>query len=437
MPAQTIDPRLMIRTNPDGSPRLVHGKKVWTARVSRGFGVNGERKRKRFTRESNNTKEVQRAFEAWVAKLDHGGDVEPSRLTVAKYFQDWVNAAKARFAGTSYSRYENINRNHVIPKLGAIAMQKLTARHLNRAYAEWRDAGLSEQTVTHHHRFIHRVLAQAEREGVVRQNVAAKADKPKPAESERRALTVEEVDRLFTVAHGTRLYPLVVLAVATGCRRGELLGAKWADLDVAEGVLHVRRSLEQYRIPRTVNGKPMLDSKGKQLFDTIISEKPPKNGKARAVALTQGALDVLRAHRLAIAEKRIPGADAYIFPDVDGVSMWTPHNVTDAFRELARKAGLVPISVRATTRAGRRAKPAAPKLPKEQCPPTITFHTLRHTCATLLLASGCDVRTLQEQLGHSAPATTLRLYVHTSVDNQKRAVAKLNNVLVLPIAAAR
>jgi integrase len=407
MPAQTIDARLTIRTNPDGSPRLVHGKKVWTARVSRGFGVDGQRKQKRFTCMSNNAKEVQRAFEAWVAKLDHGGDVEPSKLTVAKYFQDWVNAARTRFAGTSYTRYENIFRNHVTPKLGAIAMQKLTARHLNRAYSEWREAGLSEQTVTHHHRFIHRVLAQAEREGVVRQNVAAKADKPKPAESERRALTVDELDRLFKAAHGTRLYPLVVLAVATGCRRGELLGAKWADLDVAEGVLHVRRSLEQYRVPRTVNGKPMLDAKGKQIFDTIVSEKPPKNGKARAVALTQGALNALRAHRIATAEKQLPSANAYIFPDVDGVSTWVPHKVTDAFRDLARKTQVAGVS----------------------------FHSLRHTAATLLIASGCDVRTLQEQLGHSVPATTLRLYVHTSVDNQKRAVAKLDNML--PIAARR
>jgi integrase len=176
---------------------------------------------------------------------------------------------------------------------------------------------------------------------------------------------------------------------------------------VTDGVLHIRRSLEHYRVPRRLNGKLILDESGNPTFDVIVSEKPPKNGKMRTVALTQGALDVLRAHRLATAGKQLPSAGAYIFPDVDGASAWIPHKVTDAFRDLCRKTHIVGAS----------------------------FHSLRHTAATLLLANGCDVRTLQEQLGHSDPATTLRLYVHTSVESQKRAVAVLDNIL--PIAAAR
>lgn len=96
----------------------------------------------------------------------------------------------------------------------------------------------------------------------------------------------------------------------------------------------------------------------------------------------------------------------YIFPDLDGSSAWVPHKVTDAFRELCRKVGITGVS----------------------------FHSLGHTAATLLLTNGCDVKTLQDQLGHSVPATTIRLYCHGSVDNQKRAVATLHNIL--PIAAA-
>jgi integrase len=324
MPAQTIDPRLKIRTNRDGSPRPVNGKAVWSARVSRDSEDNGGRKQSRFSFNSNNRRAVQGAFEAWLGKLQSGSDIKPSKLTVARYFQDWVDAARTRFAGTSYSRFENINRNHVVPKLGTIPLQKLTARHLNRTYAEWREAGLSEQTVTHHHRFIHRVLAQAEREGVVQQNVAARADKPKPPDSERRALSVKELDALFAAAVGSRLYPLIYVAAATGCRRGELLGVKYADLDLGEGVLHVRRSLQQYRVPRKVDGKPVMTAKGKPVFDVVISEKPPKNGKVRTVALTQGALEVLRSYRRAVAGIQVPSADTYVFPDADGVSPWVP-----------------------------------------------------------------------------------------------------------------
>ncbi|HZY97925.1 MAG TPA: hypothetical protein VFE35_12590 [Candidatus Cybelea sp.] len=68
------------------------------------------------------------------------------------------------------------------------------------------------------------------------------------------------------------------------------------------------------------NGKLVVDYDGKPTFDTIVSEKVPKSGKARAVALSPTALDVLRAHRLAIAETQLSAAEGYVFPDVDGVS---------------------------------------------------------------------------------------------------------------------
>ena len=240
----------------------------------------------------------------------------------------------------------------MLPKLGDVPLQKLTARHLNRAYATWREAGLSEQTVQHHHRFIHRVLAQAEREGIVQQNVAAKADKPKPPESQRRALSSDELKQLFAIAKGTRMYPLVVIATLSACRRGELLGAKWSDL--AESALHVRRSIEHYRVPKKVDGKTVFGKNGKPLFEEIISEKRPKSGKGRIVALSPLAMEVLRAHRLTLAKTRLPTATSYIFPGADGVSAWTPHKVTDGFRELCRKAKIEGV----------------------------TFHSLRHTAAS-------------------------------------------------------
>lgn len=282
-------------------------------------------------------------------------------------------------------------------------MQTLSARDLNRTYAAWRRVGLHEQTVAHHHRLIHRVLAQAEREGIVEKNVAAKADKPKPPESQKRALSVVELDRLFECSRRTRLQPLVKLAAATGCRRGELLGAKWSDVDFAEGVLHVRRSLEHYRVPSKVNGKVVIGDDGKPRFESVVSEKAPKNGKAREVALSPDTVEVLRAHRLALAETQLPIAESYIFPGADGVSLWTPHKVSDAFRDLCGKAKIAGAS----------------------------FHSLRHTAATLLLKSGCDPKTLQELLGHSVPETTLRLYCHSSLETQKRAVGELDHILSL------
>ena len=269
-------------------------------------------------------------------------------------------------------------RIHVIPKLGDVLLQKLTAVHLNKAYVAWREAGLSGQTVVHHHRFIHRVLAQALREGRVRQNVAAVASKPKSTRREMRSLSGEEIAKIIDTASGTRLAPLVAIGLASGARRGELLGLKWHDVDFSRGTMSVRRSLEQ-----TKNGG--------------IAEKAPKSGKSRVVRLPEIGIETLRRHR--IGQGRLgPG---YVFPGDNAGNPWTPHKVTDGFRALARTAKVANAS----------------------------FHTLRHTCATKLLEQGVHPKVVQEMLGHSTIAITMDLYSHVTPSLQAEAAEKLDAVL--------
>lgn len=257
-------------------------------------------------------------------------------------------------------------------------LQKLTAVHLNKAYVAWREAGLSGQTVVHHHRFIHRVLAQALREGRVRQNVAAVASKPKSTRREMRSLSGEEIAKIIDTASGTRLAPLVAIGLASGARRGELLGLKWHDVDFSRGTMSVRRSLEQ-----TKNGG--------------IAEKAPKSGKSRVVRLPEIGIETLRRHR--IGQGRLgPG---YVFPGDNAGNPWTPHKVTDGFRALARTAKVANAS----------------------------FHTLRHTCATKLLEQGVHPKVVQEMLGHSTIAITMDLYSHVTPSLQAEAAEKLDAVL--------
>ena len=73
---------------------------------------------------------------------------------------------------------------------------------------------------------------------------------------------------------------------------------------------YARRSIQQYRIPRKVDGKAVLGTKGKPVLDTIVSKKPPKSGQPRTVALTQEALKVLHADRLTVAGMQVPSAGA-------------------------------------------------------------------------------------------------------------------------------
>jgi integrase len=199
-----------------------------------------------------------------------------------------------------------------------------------------------------------------------------------------RRLTTAEVGCLIAAAAGTRFASLVTVALASGARRGELCGAKWDDLGFARGTLAIRRSLEQTK--------------------TGIAEKTPKSGKPRIVQLPETALETLRRHR--VAQGRIgPG---YIFPGDDAGSPWIPQSVSDGFRALAKKA-----QIRGAT-----------------------FHTMRHSCASMLLAQGVHPKVVREMLGHSTIAITMDLYSHSVPSLQIEAATKLDAALQSAIAEA-
>ena len=395
-----------------------NGKDVWTAVLPLSRASNGARRQRRFTFVGNK-KDAEKALITELAAIGNGTFVAPDRTTLGQYLADWLVSSRSTFAGKTWERFEGIARVHVIPRLGDVSLQRLTAIHLTKAYAEWRESGLSGQTVIHHHRLLHRVLAQALREGRVRQNVAAIADKPKATRREMRFLSADEIARMFDVAEGTRFSPLIAIALATGARRGELLGLKWNDVDLARGTVAVRRSLEQ-----TKRG---------------IAEKTPKSGKSRVIALTAGAIATLRRHRIAEADAfgigRISGL-SYVFASDDG-GAWRPHMVTDGFRGLARRAGIVspPVRKRASTRAGRRAIVDAITARPEKRAAEITFHSLRHTCASMLLAQSVHPKVVQEMLGHSSVSITMDLYSHATPTLQSEAALRLDAVLRLPAAA--
>jgi integrase len=362
-----------------------NGKDLWTARVPLPRAADGSRRQHRFTF-IGNKKDAEKTLVAELSALNNGTYVETDRTTLGQYVTDFLANQKATYAHTSWQRFESLARINIIPKLGDVPLQKMTSIHLKKAYAEWRKAGLSAQTVVHHHRFIHRVLAEALEEGLVRQNVATmkKKNKPHAPKREMRTLSAEEIGRLVAAAAGTAFLALVTVAIACGARRGELLGAKWDDLDVKRGTLSIRRSLEQTKAG--------------------VAEKTPKSGKSRIVHLPETSLETLRRHR--VAQGRIsPG---YIFLGDPAGNPWTPQKVSDGFRALAKKAKIVGAS----------------------------FHTLRHTCASMLLAQGVHPKVVQEMLGHSTIAITMDLYSHSTPSLQAEAATKLDAALQIAMAPA-
>ena len=179
-----------------------------------------------------------------------------------------------------------------------------------------------------------------------------------------------EARRLLETAHGDGLEAFYVLAVHTGMRRGELLGLKWEDVDLDNFTVRVRRTLTR---------------KG---TGYVLGETKTRKSR-RTVKLTPRAVESLRSHRARQAEEKLKVGGLYqnhglVFAG-EGGSLINPSNL--------RQRSFVPLLVRAGL-------------------PQITFHDLRHTCASLLFQRNVHPKIVQELLGHASAAIMLDTYSH-------------------------
>src|SRR5262249_29916607 len=206
-----------------------------------------------------------------LSQRNEGSYVEPTRMTVAEYLRHWLEAdIDRRVANRTAARHRGIVEKNIIPKLGHVPLRKLTAAHIEAFEAEqqregWVKArpkkklgaaetaptdekrGLSAQTVLHIHRTLSQALDHAGRLGVLFKNPARQVKPPRPPSREIKILDKTEIMTVIKAAKPVGLYALVLVAITTGIRRGELLGLRWSDIDLKAATMTVNQSLERIR----------------------------------------------------------------------------------------------------------------------------------------------------------------------------------------------
>src|SRR4051794_2929626 len=167
-------------------------------------------------------------------------------LTVAAFLTEWLaQVATNKVRPATLRGYEAVIRVHLIPGLGRKKLHRLSPSDVRRFLAERRSAGLSATTVKQLHAVLRSALSHAVREDLIPRNVARLVMVPTPGSAELRPLDVDEARRLLDAARGDRLFALWAVALALGLRRGEALGLRWCDLDLAAGLLQVRQTLQR------------------------------------------------------------------------------------------------------------------------------------------------------------------------------------------------
>ncbi len=364
------------------------GPNKWLARAFLGRGADGKRRyHSRVLRGSK--KDAQRYLNKVHREIDLGEFVEPSDQPLRDYLSEWVESTlAARVTDKSRSDYESLIRLYIEPALGDRRLSQLTSAEIQRVYNSLIERGLSARTVRYTHSVLHSALEQAVKWGLLSRNPAKLIDLPRQQTKEMQVLSVEEVGRFLRAARQDRWYALWELLVTTGLRPGEALALKWSDIDLADGRIHVQRCL--VRPPRSG-----------------WSLKEPKTARGRrTVTLPPAVSRTLRKHRTEQLEERLHAGSQYedrdfVFTTTNGSPLDWKVLVRRHFKRIVQTAGVPPI------------RP----------------YDLRHTCATLLLAAGENVKVVSERLGHASAALTLDVYSHVLPDMQQRAADRLESIL--------
>lgn len=310
------------------------------------------------------------------------------RQTVAQYLASWLDTIAPSLSSGTVRRSRDDVRLHILPALGHVRLTQLTPQHVQALYAAKLTTGLSTTTVRHLHGTLHKALADALRLGLVARNVTEAVTPPRRRSVEMHPLTGEETRAFLEAVRRDRLSALYALAVLTGMRQGELLGLHWSAVDLDAGTLQVTANLQWDR--------------DEAKFDV---HAPKTRRSRRRIALSAELVTVLREHRRRQHEERLLVGPAWhkddlIFCTQTGKPLFA-RNVTRSFHAHLRRAGL----------------------------PAIRFHDLRHTCATLLLRSGVNVKVVSEMLGHASTSLTLDVYAHVTPDMQQAAAAVMGKLV--------
>jgi integrase len=327
--------------------------------------------------------DAQRRLRELLSSLDKGVSVPSGRLTLSTHLHNWLEGYVAtNCSPRTFDGYSSIIERHLIPALGGVQLKNLTPQAISTYYGK-AVKKLSARTVHHQHRVLSQALKYAVKQGFLGRNPAELVDPPRPEKRRMRTLTPSEVEVLLKVAEGNDYYPVIYTAVSTGLRQAELLGLRFRDIDLdmcsisVSQVLYKRGGVCTFKEPKTEHSR-------------------------RSVAMTPKLALYLREYRAERESlyKQSFTPDTLVFTSAKFEPI-DPGVLSHSFTRTAKRAGLADVS----------------------------FHTLRHSFASLMLSRGAKPKVISEALGHSSVAFTMDTYAHIISGMQEDAMLLLDEVL--------
>jgi integrase len=365
------------------------GKDKWLVRVFVGRDrVSGKRQ---YDSEIVNGKlgTAKAVLNEKVAKCDKGQLVRNTKISLKVYLDDWVETiVKARVREATYNSYKYHLDHYLsievletqLTKLRTLAIQKFV-NELSSKY--------SSRTVQYVHTLLKNALKKAVQMRLLVENPCEFVELPKSQKKEVSVFTREQAQKFLTATKVSKHGLIFEFGLLTGARPEEFLALKWSDLDVVRSTVSFRRTL-------------IWRKGGGWYFDDQMKTAMSR----RTIPLPLILLNKLKQHRISQAKYTLTMGSAYhrnelIFASDEGTPLHYGNLTKRYFRPILAEAGLGHF----------------------------TLYSLRHSCATLLLADGVNIKVIQERLGHADITLTLSTYSHVLEGMQEHASERIGDLL--------
>lgn len=354
--------------------------------VSTGLPVKGNKRRAlEFLENLKRTYETKESME----------NMDGSRLLMTDYMDEWLKIVKPLVERATYKSYDNMVSARIRPhfeKLNLL-LTEVEPKHIKMLYDEILEQGYTTNTVIHYHAVLHQALAYAVKNDYILSNPADRVKRPKKNKHISSFYTKEEILTLLDIAKDDPIYIPIVLSAYYGFRRSETLGMRWSAIDFENKTITVNHKVTEL----TENGKTIV----------YAEDKLKTKSSYRTLPLIPVVEEKLLEHKAKLERNQKLFGNSYCKEYMDYVcvdemgKLFRPNFVSDHFGWLLKKYGLKKL----------------------------TFKELRHSCASMLVAEGIPMKSIQEWLGHSNFSTTADIYSHIDYHTKQQSAAAIGNAL--------
>ncbi|MBE6943762.1 MAG: site-specific integrase [Ruminococcaceae bacterium] len=348
---------------------------------------NGKRKKKWISTdlpEKGNKRKAEQILREKLAEYERMEGIVNNDILFCDYVRVWLDHSSRKVDSVTMQSYELIANRHIIPyfsdteiKLSDIdhkAIQRFIDTKAKNGRLDGK-GGLSPRSLKHLKNIVNQTLNLALQNKLIASNPCQFVILPQINKYQSKFYTEKQLKALFSALADDPMFPLVKITLLYGLRRSELLGLQWDSIDFDRGTITIQHTVSK--------------------VTKVVAKNKTKNASShRTFPLIDDAAEIFKAAKCQETQNRIAFGreykeNTYVFKWADG-HPYSPDYISERFRNLLKKHNL----------------------------PHIRFHDLRHSCASMLLSMGWNLKDIQEWLGHSDIKMTANLYSHLDIDRK-------------------